>query len=42
LLLGPANLRRRKGLMIFGGGRDEAAALIDYDGACPASANVNS
>jgi hypothetical protein len=41
LLLGPTNLRSSKGFVIFGGGRDKKAALIDYDGARAASANVN-
>jgi len=41
LLLGPANLWGSKGLVIFGGGRDKAAALIDYDSARAASPNVN-
>jgi hypothetical protein len=42
LLLSPANLRRRKRLMIFGGGRDQTPALIDYDSACAPSADINS
>jgi hypothetical protein len=41
LLFSPANLWRSKRLMIFRGGRDEAAALIDYNSACSASADVN-
>jgi hypothetical protein len=41
LLLGPANLGRSKGFVIFGGGRDEEAGLIDYDGPRAARANVN-
>ena len=41
LLLGPANLGRSKGLVIFGSGRDEEAGLIDYNGPRAARANVN-
>jgi hypothetical protein len=41
MLLGPADLRRGEGLVIRGGGRDNATVAIDYDGARAASANVN-
>jgi len=41
LLLGPANLRRGERLVVFRGARDKAAALIDYDRAGAASANIN-
>jgi hypothetical protein len=40
-LLSPANLWGDKRLVIFRGGRNKAASLIDYDGACAASADVN-
>jgi len=42
VLLGPANLRGGKGLMIFGGGGDKATRLIDEEGSRAAGANVNS
>jgi len=42
LLLGPANLRRGKGPMIFRGRRGEPTSLIDYDRARAAGADVNS
>jgi len=42
LLLGPANFRGGKGLMIFCGGRDKPTRLIDEQGARTAGANVNS
>jgi len=42
LLLGPANLRGGKGLVILRGRRDQATSLIDYDRARAAGANVNS
>jgi hypothetical protein len=41
MLLGPADLRRGEGLMVFRGRRDNGAAAIDYDRARPARANVN-
>jgi len=42
LLLGPANLWRCKGLVVFGRGRDQAASLIDYDRASAACSDINS
>jgi hypothetical protein len=42
VLLGPADLRRGEGLVIFGGRRDDAAAAIDNDGAGSSGANVYS
>ena len=42
MLLGPSDLRRGKWLMVLGGGRDDAAAAIENEGACAASADVNS
>src|SRR5215469_1029470 len=42
VLLGPANLRGGKGLMIFGGCGDKATRLIDEEGSRAAGANVNS
>jgi len=42
LLLGPANLRRGKGLMILRGGGDKATRLIEEQGPRAAGANVNS
>jgi hypothetical protein len=41
-LLGPADLRRSEGLVVFGGGRDDAAAAIEDDGAGSSGANVYS
>jgi len=41
MLLGPADVRRSEGLMIFCGGRDDAAAVIDHEGARATSPNVN-
>jgi hypothetical protein len=41
MLLGPADLRRGEGLVVRGGGRNNAAVAINYDGARAAGANVN-
>src|SRR5690242_4076300 len=41
LLLCPAYLRSREGLMICRSGRNKPTALIHDDGACAASADVN-
>jgi hypothetical protein len=42
MLLRPANLRRCKGLVVFGRGRYQATSLINYDGPRAASADINS
>jgi hypothetical protein len=41
VLLGPANLRRSERLVLFRGGRDDAAVVIDDDGPRSSSTNVN-
>ncbi len=41
MLLGPADLRRSKALMLFRGGGDDPAVAIDDDGARSSGANVN-
>ncbi len=41
MLLGPADLRRSKGLMLLRGGSDDPAVAIDNDGARSSGANVN-
>jgi len=41
VLLSPADLRRSEGLVLFGGGGDDAARAIDNDGARPSGTNVN-
>ena len=42
VLLGPADLGRSKRLMLFRGGRDDAATVIDDEGARSSGTNVNS
>ena len=41
MLLGPADLRRSEGLVLFGGRREDTAGAIDDDGARPSGTNVN-
>ena len=41
LLLGPANLRRSKGLVFFRGRGDDVAVAINDDGARSSGTNVN-
>jgi len=41
LLLGPADLRRSEGLMLFRGGRDDAAVAVDDECARSSCTNVN-
>ena len=41
MLLGPTDLRRSKGLMLFRGGSDDPAVAIDDDGARSSGTNVN-
>jgi len=41
VLLGPANLRRSEWLVLFRGGRDEAASAIDDQGTRASGTNVN-
>jgi hypothetical protein len=41
MLLGPADLRRSEGLMLFRGGGDDPAVAIDDDGARSSGTNVN-
>jgi hypothetical protein len=41
MLLGPADLRRSEGLVVFGGGRDDAAVAVNDDGARSSGTNVN-
>src|SRR5260370_42257853 len=41
ILLGPADLRRSKGLELFPGGGDDPAGVIDDDAARSPGANVN-
>ncbi len=40
VLLGPADLRRSEGLVLFGGRREDTAGAIDDDGARPSGTNV--
>ena len=41
MLLGPADLQRSKGLMLFRGGSDDAALAINDNGTRSPGANVN-
>ncbi len=41
MLLGPTDLRRSEGLMLFRGGGDDPAVAIDDDGARSSGTNVN-
>ena len=41
MLLGPTDVRRSEGLVVCRCGGDDAAVVIDYDGARAASSNVN-